>query len=84
MGRPANIMRRAVLSGIGAAIVFPVFAGDMHTPGRGDPERKAILDAIRPRIETEMHGPVEFVVRQHVLAVLGPPTGMHVSRVGPG
>lgn len=63
MSLAAQIGRRAVLCGIGAAIAFPAGAASVYTPGRGDPERKAILDAVRPRIEAEMRGPVEFVVR---------------------
>lgn len=65
---PAKICRRTVLCGIGAAITTPVLAGSVYTPGRGDPDRKAILNAVRPRIEDETNGPVEFVVR--VLNVL--------------
>ncbi len=63
MPRLVNAMRRAVVCGIGAMLVTPSWAGKMYTPGRGDPNRKAILNAIRPRIEAEMRGPVEFVVR---------------------
>lgn len=33
-----------------------------YTPKRGTAERKDILDAIRPAIEAEMRGPVEFVI----------------------
>ena len=63
MGSLRRISRRAVLAAAGAAFAFPALAGKVYTPGRGDPDRKAILDAIRPRIEAEMRGPVEFVVR---------------------
>jgi len=38
------------------------FAGEVHEPAKGSPERAAILDAIRPAIEAEMRGPVEFKV----------------------
>ena len=37
-------------------------AAQIHQPGRGSPERRAILEAIRSSIETQMNGPVEFVI----------------------
>lgn len=36
----------------------------VHSPGRGDPDRKAILDAFRPAVEQELGKPVEFVVSE--------------------
>ncbi len=57
------ISRRAMLCCIGAAAVSPALAGSVYTPGRGDPDRKAILNSVRPRIEHETRGAVEFVVR---------------------
>lgn len=36
------------------------FAAEIHEPAKGSAERKAILDAIRPAIEAQMRGPVEF------------------------
>jgi hypothetical protein len=38
------------------------FAGQVHEPAKGSPERAAILDAIRPAIEAQMRGPVEFQI----------------------
>jgi hypothetical protein len=38
------------------------FAGEVHEPAKGSAERKAILDAIRPAIEAQMRGPVEFSI----------------------
>lgn len=37
-------------------------AQSVYEPARGTAERKAILDAVRPKVESEMRGPVEFVV----------------------
>ncbi len=60
------VLRRRTLLTLGAAAIFaagspyPAFA--WYEPQRGSGERKAILDAIRPRVEAEMRGPVEFVV----------------------
>ncbi|MEO0543225.1 MAG: hypothetical protein AAFY99_05340 [Pseudomonadota bacterium] len=55
---------------ISALLAFVILFGTMlsasaqtfYEPPRGSDERKAILDAMRPKIETEMRGPVEFVV----------------------
>jgi hypothetical protein len=41
-----------------------VFAGEVHEPAKGSPERAAILDAIRPAVEAQMWGPVEFKIDQ--------------------
>lgn len=68
MSRRLTLTRRTLLCGAIAVTVTPASASSVYTPGRGDPDRKAILNAIRPRIEKEMRGPVEFVVR--VLNVL--------------
>lgn len=38
------------------------FAAEIHEPAKGSAERKAILDAIRPAIEAQMRGPVEFQI----------------------
>lgn len=35
-----------------------------YTPGRGDPLRKAILDAVRPEADRELGAPVAFVARE--------------------
>lgn len=51
-----------------AAIAFAMtmmtaaFAAEVHEPAKGSAERKAILDAIRPAIEAQMRGPVEFQI----------------------
>jgi ketosteroid isomerase-like protein len=45
-----------------ALTAIPAFAGDVHEPAKGSPERAAILDAIRPAIEAQMRGPVEFQI----------------------
>ncbi len=87
------VTRRAlIVSGCGAFAasvqVSPAFAGDEpYDVGRDDPDRKPILDAIRPRVESEMRGPVEFVVRSiraqggFAFAVLDPqrPGGKPIS-----
>jgi hypothetical protein len=44
------------------ALPVSAFAGDVHEPAKGSPERAAILDAIRPTIEAQMFGPVEFKI----------------------
>ncbi len=44
--------------------VSSVFAGEIYEPKRGSPERKAILDALRPVMEAQMRGPVEFVIHK--------------------
>jgi hypothetical protein len=44
-------------------------AGDLYTPAMGTPERKAIMDALRPPVEKELHSAVIFKVdRLNVLA----------------
>jgi hypothetical protein len=37
-------------------------AQTLREPAKGSAERAAILDALRPAVEAEMRGPVEFVV----------------------
>lgn len=69
MSQVRKISRRIILCTIGAVLASPALAQRVYTPGRGDPDRKAILDAVRSRIISEMNGPVEFVVR--VLNVSG-------------
>ena len=44
------------------AVQGAAFAAELHEPAGGSAERKAILDAIRPAIEAQMRGPVEFRV----------------------
>lgn len=53
-----------------AAISFTValatstmaFPAEVHEPAKGSAERKAILDSIRPAIEAQMRGAVEFSI----------------------
>jgi hypothetical protein len=45
-----------------AALTVSALAAEVHEPAKGSAERKAILDAIRPAIEAQMRGPVEFAV----------------------
>ena len=45
-------------------LAIPARAGEVYDVGRADPQREAILDAIRPAVEARMRGPVEFVVLQ--------------------
>ncbi len=45
-----------------AAWTGMAFAQTVHEPAKGSAERAAVLDALRPAIEAEMRGPVEFVV----------------------
>lgn len=58
---------RAVIFGL----VFALLAGlaqvaqaDWYEPARGSAERRAIMDAVRPRAEQLFGKPVEFVVRE--------------------
>lgn len=46
------------------SLFIPVLAlaGEVHEPAKGSPERAAILDAIRPPVEAQMRGPVEFLI----------------------
>ncbi len=41
-----------------------VLAAAFSSPGAGTPQRKAILDALRPRIERDLGVPVQFVVEE--------------------
>lgn len=40
----------------------PALAEAFREPARGSAERSAILETLRPAVEAEMRGPVEFVV----------------------
>jgi hypothetical protein len=51
----------ATVAFILAAASFAL-AAELHEPAKGSAERKAILDAIRPAIEAQMRGPVEFQI----------------------
>lgn len=54
-----------LLAAILILLLSPVLAlaGPVHEPVKGSPERAAILDAIRPAIEAQMRGPIEFNVQ---------------------
>jgi len=56
------VMVLAVLAACLLGSVVPSQAQDIYTPQRGDPERAAILDAVRPAVETRLFPPIEFVV----------------------
>ncbi|NRQ16301.1 hypothetical protein BHMPCIPO_03558 [Ensifer sesbaniae] len=57
VGRSLSIAALASLWLAGASLAQP-----FREPAKGNAERAAILDAIRPAVEAEMRGPVEFVV----------------------
>jgi hypothetical protein len=44
------------------AISGPALALTFREPAKGSAERAAIMDTLRPAVEAEMRGPVEFVV----------------------
>ena len=44
------------------ALSGPALALTFHEPAKGSSERAAIMDTLRPAVEAEMRGPVEFVV----------------------
>lgn len=57
--------QRPVLLGVLLAMLLVcggAAAQTFHAPGKGSPERAAVLEALRPAVEAEMRGPVEFVV----------------------
>lgn len=67
--RAPRLSRRRFLATGGAALlcfatlnVGAVLA--WYEPKRGSAERAEILDALRPAIEAEMRGPVEFVIQE--------------------
>lgn len=49
---------------VAAAAIFsgPTLALTFREPAKGSAERAAIMDTLRPAVEAEMRGPVEFVV----------------------
>jgi hypothetical protein len=64
-----RIGRRTLLAvGLGALVGSPARA-EISTPPAGSAQRRAVLDAFRPRIEAEVGPPVVFVVS--VLRVAG-------------
>lgn len=61
--------RRFIATGLAAALLgacalSPMAALAWYEPKRGSAERSEILDALRPAIEAEMRGPVEFVIQE--------------------
>ncbi|MEM1376673.1 MAG: hypothetical protein AAGG69_04715 [Pseudomonadota bacterium] len=50
------------LAGFFVAFGWVAHATEPYEPARGSEERSAILNSVRPKIEIEMRGPVEFVV----------------------
>ncbi|MCV9998261.1 hypothetical protein OE766_08380 [Pararhizobium sp. YC-54] len=50
------------LTVIMAVFSGPALAKAFREPAKGSAERSAILDTLRPAVEAEMRGPVEFVV----------------------
>lgn len=61
-------VRRHIVTVFFLCLAFALLGGgaglaqDVREPARGSAERTAILDAVRPKVEAEMRGPVEFVV----------------------
>ena len=54
----------AIMAAVCGLAVFSSSAiAQVRTVGRGDPERKQIMDAMRPAAVRELGAPVEFVVR---------------------
>ncbi|OJF98437.1 hypothetical protein AX760_14300 [Pararhizobium antarcticum] len=52
---------------LACALLLAAWAGlaqaqAVHQPKKGSAERAAVLDALRPAVEAQMRGPVEFVV----------------------
>jgi hypothetical protein len=53
----------AAMAAIGLTTELSSKARDeVYTPGNGSSERRAILSAVRPRVEKDLGAPVEFVV----------------------
>ena len=46
------------------AAAAPILVAADHTPALGSPERQAVLDALRPAIETRFKVPIEFKVER--------------------
>jgi hypothetical protein len=50
---------------LASALMMNVQAQErLISPGQGTPERKAVLDAVRPAVEQKLKGEVVFVVRE--------------------
>ena len=52
----------ALVLGVFALGVAPVFAQSYSEPARGTATRAALMDAIRPHVEWDLGEPIEFVV----------------------
>ncbi len=50
------------MAAILSAFSGPALAQTFREPAKGSAERAAIMDTLRPAVEAEMRGPVEFVV----------------------
>lgn len=50
------------LAAMAAIFSGPALALTFREPAKGSAERAAIMDTLRPAVEAEMRGPVEFVV----------------------
>ena len=50
------------LAATAAIFSWPALALTFREPAKGSAERAAIMDTLRPAVEAEMRGPVEFVV----------------------
>jgi hypothetical protein len=73
---------RNILAGLLFLLASPVLAQSWHEPARGTPERKALMDALRPHAERLYGAPVEFVIRQ--LRVAGDVAFASVNAQRPG
>lgn len=54
---------KSFIAGI-LAICLSVASTEAHTPQPGSPERKAIMDAVRPSIEARLGSNIEFAVKR--------------------
>ncbi len=79
-------MPRSIMPALAAVFLFLAAAAasaqGWYEPARGTPERRALMDAIRPQAESEFGAPVEFVVRQ--LRVSGNLAYAYVDAQRPG
>jgi hypothetical protein len=60
--------RTLLVAGLATIVTSPAIA-ESFTPMTGSPERRALLDAVRPSVEAKIGPPVVFVV--HVIHVWG-------------
>jgi len=57
-------MRTLLIAAAALLLAGAAFAQTYASPPPGSLERRAILDAMRPRVERQLGAPVEFVVRE--------------------